>query len=104
MGRIGNLLSTWRREIAQRDFTSGVFVRAVAEGDLSISDLREGDPVRLEAAICDGRHEQYFFRRWKHHRQQLRASLARIRSVSMDDLADGHDRFFQLHLASRGRI
>jgi Transketolase, C-terminal domain len=104
MGRIGNLLSTWRREIGQRDFTSGVFARAVAEGDLTIGDLRDGDPRDLEAAICRGRHEQYFFDRWHHHRQRLRASLAKVRSVQIQGLLEGHERFFQLHLASRGRI
>ena len=104
MGRIGNLLSTWRREIVQRDFTSGVFARAVAEGDLTIGDLRDGDPRDLEAAICRGRHEQYFFDRWHHHRQRLRASLAKIRSVQIQGLLEGHERFFKLHLASRGRI
>jgi len=104
MGRIGNLLSTWRREIKQRDFTSGVFARAVAEGDLTIEDLREGDPGDLEAAICRGRHEQYFFDRWHHHRGRLRASLAKVRSVQVQSLLEGHERFFKLHLASRGRI
>ena len=39
MGRIGNLLSTWQREVRVRDFTSGVFARAVQQGDLELDDL-----------------------------------------------------------------
>ncbi len=76
----------------------------MAEGDLTIDDLRDGDPHDLEAAICRGGHEHYFFDRWHHHRQHLRASLAKVRSVQIQGIVEGHERFFQLHLASRGRI
>jgi len=104
MGRIGNLLSTWRREIPDRDFTSGVFARAVSHGDLTIEQLQEGDPREIEAAILQGEHELYFYRRWLHHRERLRSRVQQIRSIDLTTTMDGHDRFFLMHLGSRGLI
>jgi hypothetical protein len=104
MGRIGNLLSTWRREIPDRDFTSGVFARAVSQGDLTVAQLLQGDPGQIEAAILQGEHELYFYRRWLHHRERLRARARQIRSMDLTATMDGHDRFFLMHLGSRGMI
>jgi transketolase C-terminal domain/subunit len=104
MGRIGNLLSTWRREIPDRDFTSGVFARAVSHGDLTIEQLQDGDPGEIEAAILQGEHELYFYRRWLHHRERLRSRAQQIRSIDLTTTMDGHDRFFLMHLGSRGLI
>ncbi|MGE5193165.1 MAG: hypothetical protein ACM3U2_11775, partial [Deltaproteobacteria bacterium] len=104
MGRIGNLLSTWRREISDRDFTSGVFARAVSRGDLTIEQLLQGDAGQIEAAILQGEHELYFYRRWLHHRERLRTRARQIRSIDLTTTMDGHDRFFLMHLGSRGLI
>jgi hypothetical protein len=104
MGRIGNLLSTWRREIPDRDFTSGVFARAVSHGDLTVEQLQEADPREIEAAILQGEHELYFYRRWLHHRERLRGRVRQIRSIDLTTTMDGHDRFFLMHLGSRGLI
>ena len=51
MGRIGNLVTTWQREVGERDFSSGVFACAVSHGDLTVADLLRGDRNCIEAGV-----------------------------------------------------
>jgi hypothetical protein len=102
MGRIGNLVTTWERELGEGDFTSGVYARAVACGDLSVPQLREGDRERVRGAIRDGRHEAYFLGRWQEHRRHLLALASRVRSFDLNELVAGLQRLICLHLGSRG--
>jgi len=104
MGRVGNLLSTWRREIPQSDFTSGVFARAVVSGDLTVSDLANPSPHFVEDAVVDGRHERHFARRWHSHRHRYIRKARDIRSLDWKKLLEGNERFFRMHLGSRGLI
>lgn len=104
MGRIGNLLSTWRRELASRDMTSGIFAREVSDGELSPAQIVVDDPQSIERSLRRGRHEFYFIRRWQHHRDAMEATLGKIQGVRFETLLEGHDRFFQMHLASQGSI
>jgi transketolase C-terminal domain/subunit len=104
MGRIGNLLSTWRRELADRDFTSGVFARALMEGDLSLADLERGNLDEIETIVRSRGHEAHFVQKWLGHRQLCHERARRIRSLDMRPVLDGHDRFFAMHLGSQGLI
>ncbi|HVW02148.1 MAG TPA: transketolase C-terminal domain-containing protein [Planctomycetaceae bacterium] len=104
MGRVGNLLSTWRREIPQCDFSSGVFARAMSVGDLTPETLRSGDSARIQAVIEQGGHEQHYFRRWQHHRAAYLKRARSIDSVDLQKLLEGNERFFQMHLVGRGKI
>lgn len=104
MGRVGNLLSTWRREIPQSDFTSGVFARAVVSGDLSISDLENPSAQVVEDAVVVGRHERHFARRWHSHRHRYIRKARDIRGLDWKKLLEGNERFFRMHLGSRGLI
>ena len=104
MGRIGNLLSTWRRELVDRDFTSGLFARAVMEGDLTLDDLEHGDLNKIEAIIRSRGHEAYFFQKWREHRECCHARASHIPSLDLRSVLDGHDRFFAMHLGSQGLI
>jgi hypothetical protein len=103
MGRIGNLVTTWQRELNEGDFTSGVYARAVSQGDLSVERLRTGERSQIEAAILSGRHEEYFLRRWKRHRQFLLSRGAALRSFDIQEYVTGFERLICLHLGSRGR-
>lgn len=103
MGRIGNLVSTWQREIADRDFSSGVFARALRQGDLRPDDLRRGSPAELESAIRSGRHEEYFVRRWMAHREQILSLRPRFKSFDLKNLVAALERLFRMELVSRGR-
>ena len=104
MGRIGNLVSTWRREIGECDFNSGVFARAVNHGDLTIEQLAQPDVDQIEAAIIHGGHEEYFLHRWNHHRELLQAKAAGVRSIDLREFSTDQERFFHMHMGSRGLI
>jgi len=102
MGRIGNLVTTWQRELAEGDYTSGVFASAISQGDLTLEDLLTGDRDRIEAAIQEGGHEGSFLRRWQTHRQHLESMQQKLRSVDLQPLVEGLERLIRLHLGSRG--
>ena len=102
MGRIGNLVSTWQREIADRDFTSGVFARALCEGDLTLEDLRSASPQTIDAAIRRGGHELYFLRKWEAHRKIIQTMSPSIRSVDVNALLVALQRLIHMELSSRG--
>jgi hypothetical protein len=102
MGRIGNLVSTWQREIADRDFTSGVFARALRQGDLTFEDLQSAPPQAIETAIRRGGHELYFLQQWERHRQCIASFVAHIHSVDIGQLLIGLQRLIHMELSSRG--
>jgi hypothetical protein len=103
MGRIGNLVTTWRRELDENDFSSGVYASAISSGDLSINDLLQRDVAAIESAIVDGKHEQLFLERWQRHRRLLQARAATVGSFDVNQLVRGLEQLFCLHLGSRGR-
>lgn len=103
MARIGNLITTWHREVADRDYSSGVFAHAVARHDLTIDQLVAGDRDQITAAIEHGGHEAYFLRRWKKHRAHVQRSLDEVRSVDLRAMVRGLERLLRTELVSRGQ-
>lgn len=102
MGRIGNLVTTWERELGDSDYTSGVYARAVAQGDVTIQALLDHDVKAIAAAIKAGGHETFFLERWGQYRQRLIELAPRVRSVDLSKLLTGYERLIRLHLGSRG--
>jgi hypothetical protein len=102
MGRIGNLTTTWERELGEGDYTSGVYARALAQGHVTVEQLREGHRETILTAIRSGGHEDYFLERWQEHRRSLLASRSRIRSFDLAELVAGLQKLICLHLGSRG--
>jgi hypothetical protein len=103
MGRIGNMITTWQREIGEDDFTSGVFARAIACGDLKVSDLWSGNREYIEGVIRGRKHEEHFLEKWQAYRREILALAQRCRCVNLNGLVDGLQRLICLHLGSRGR-
>jgi hypothetical protein len=102
MGRIGNLVTTWERELGDGDYTSGVYSRALAEGDITLEMLAAGDNDAIGSAIRAGGHEEYFLKRWWQLRQRVIDLAPRVKSVDLNALAKGYERLIRLHLGSRG--
>jgi hypothetical protein len=102
MGRIGNLITTWERELADGDYTSGVYARAVAAGDVTLEMLAARDSAAIARGIRAGGHEDYYLTRWAGLRQRLNELAPRVRSVDLNKLLVGYERLIRLHLGSRG--
>jgi len=102
MGRIGNLVTTWERELGDADYTSGVYARAIAQGDVTVQMLLDHDVPKIAAAIRAGQHEEFFLQRWGQYRQRLADLAPRIHSVDAQKLVTGYERLIRLHLGSRG--
>ncbi|QDU41071.1 hypothetical protein Mal4_54360 [Maioricimonas rarisocia] len=104
MGRIGNVISTWRREIPDRDFSAGIFARAVARGAINSEELQSLNPGVVQNLLEQGEFEESLLQKWYWHRSQCTAAAERIRSADLTAVLDAHDRFLMMHLASSGRI
>jgi hypothetical protein len=102
MGRIGNLVTTWQREIPSRDFTSGVFAHAVTAGNLTVGELLHAEPQMIEAAIQRGGHEDHFLREWKDHLRCLNALRHRFSAFDLGHVIQGLKQLLVTELASRG--
>jgi hypothetical protein len=102
MGRVGNLVTTWERELAEGDYTSGVYASALGSGDLTLNQLQIGDREKIRSAIVDGRHEAYFLQRWHAHRRYLLTKAPQVQSFDFGQVVKGLERLICLHLGSRG--
>ena len=102
MGRIGNLITTWERELAERDFTSGVFAHALQQGLLDVHDLVSGDAEALRKTIASHDCEEFFLRRWRDHRARILSLAGAVRTVDINSFVAGLERLLESHLGSRG--
>ena len=102
MGRIGNLITTWERELGERDFTSGVFAFALREGIITAREIIDADPQKLRDTIAAHDCESFFLKRWIDRRKRLAGLAGSIRSIDIPALVSGLERLLETHLGSRG--
>jgi len=102
MGRVGNLTTTWEREVTQRDFSSGVFALALDEQYLQPNELYSFKPETLTQRIRQNRCEEYFLMRWYQYRERICELADKVNSLDVTDYVKGLDNLFRNHLGSRG--
>jgi hypothetical protein len=102
MGRIGNMITTWEREVLDRDFTSGIFAHALHLGILGASDLREMPAHEIMSMLEDAACQDYFFKEWQGHRDHMSRKLKQVRSIDLRPYLGGFEQLIKLHLSSRG--
>lgn len=109
MVRIGNWVSTWERELAEGDFTSGVLAHALDRDVISADDVRasreEGRSTATEAIrarIRDRGIEDRFLRQWNEELTAARAFEGAFDTVDIATYIDGIETIMEYHLASRG--
>jgi hypothetical protein len=103
MARIGNMVSTWEREIDDGDFSSGVFLEALWQGKLQPADLRTENEARLVKTIISSNIEGQFLRRWETHRTQVRQLGSSLGSIDIEDYIGRLDQLLESEIFSHGQ-
>ncbi|MRG94793.1 hypothetical protein [Polyangium spumosum] len=103
LGRIGNMVTTWEREILSRDFTSGVFAHAVEQGVLSVREIESQPPRTLASQLRDSGVETKLLLTWERKRAEV-LGLRSNTSVDLEAFGEILDEMLAIQLALRGII
>jgi hypothetical protein len=108
MARIGNWVSTWRRELGEGDYRTDVLVYALEEGILQPSDFHDVDPAddaeiaaianRIDAHDVEAR----FLEQWHDHYEQLARLDDDLETIDLTPFVEGTEDVLRYHLASTG--
>ncbi|SDJ54287.1 terpene synthase family protein [Natronorubrum texcoconense] len=108
MARVGNWIATWERELAEGDYSSGVVVRALESGVISIDELRalEARPTDdavepIVTAIRESDIEAYFVDRWRCEYDEAAQFVGAAESVDLRAYLEGFETIFRAQLANR---
>jgi len=105
MARIGNWLTTWKREVREGDFSSGVVVYALQQGIVSPEELARGDRSTREAVverIETHRVEALFEAEWRQLDRRVSNRDVDAESVDLSALVAGFEGVMDHHRASEG--
>ncbi|WP_254768288.1 hypothetical protein [Salinilacihabitans rarus] len=109
MARIGNWLTTWKRELAEGDLSSGVIARALDRGVVTLAELEalrdEPTDERVETIarrIDENDVEDFYLRQWHEDFAAVEALEPVIESVDVESYLEGFETVRRYHVASEG--
>ena len=105
MARIGNWITTWERELAEGDISSGVVVCALRRNVVTHEEIIEAEPrdvERLADRIRSHGIESEFTREWEIRDRTVRKRTNEVDSVDANRIVDGIEAVMNHHLASEG--
>lgn len=108
LGRIGNWLTTWERELAEGDLANGIVVKAVEDGVLTVEEVRRAraEPPERPAfrrRVRAGGVERAVTRDWQRRFDRAVAHQWNTRTVDLDAFLGSMVGVRHRHEASRGR-
>jgi hypothetical protein len=102
MARIGNWLSTWKRELKQNDLSSGVFSYAVSKKILNKNDLINLPKEEIISKIERSDTYKFFMDSWQENHQEIYSLKGKIDSIDMESYINGLRNVIKYHLSTEG--
>jgi len=105
MARIGNWLTTWERELAEGDVSSGIVVCALERGVITPAEITQQDSDSVEQLADRIRShgiEAEFIREWEIRSRAVRKRTGELESIDAGAMVDGLENVMNHHLASDG--
>jgi hypothetical protein len=104
MGRIGNLVTTWERELANGDFSSGVFSLLLHRRVLTPGDLSALSRDELLQRVREACPQRAFLLDWESLRGYLLSLQDQCVTVDLEQFVKGLEQLLLLQLASQGQV
>lgn len=101
MGRIGNSITTWEREIDEKDFSSEVFAYAIMNNFIQGKDLKK-DKKKIIQKIKKSQMKKYSFDQWKRCHLEIIQLSKKVKSVNIKSFLSGLEKLITMHLISKG--
>ncbi len=101
MGRIGNWLTTWKREIKDNDFSSGIFAYHAVNHEFPLSMAFQHKKA-IEHSIDNSGVEEHFFSEWRRYYTEIETLGQSVHSVDVDHYLFALENLLQNHILSSG--
>ncbi|MFO7926336.1 hypothetical protein [Natronomonas sp.] len=106
LARIGNWLTTWRRELEEGDYSSGILVAALQDGLIDPTGLAHRptpeQAARYVETIEENDVEARFYAEWSERFSALERRVPAAESVDIGAIVDGMRTVFDYHRNSEG--
>ena len=102
MARVGNWLSTWRREVKEKDFSSGVFAYIFSNNIIKCEEIEKLSDEEIIRKIEQSDINSYFFDLWEKNFKQLKSLKSEIKSVDMNRYCTGFENVLKYHMSTVG--
>jgi len=102
MARIGNWISTWKRELVEGDMSSAVIAYAISNDIIKSEDIQIKSHEELINIIEQSDAYEYFMAKWKKNYEKLASLKDKIKSVDMEQYIHGLENVIKYHLATEG--
>ncbi len=102
MARIGNWVSTWEREIKDKDFTSGIFAYAIDSRAITVDDLRKGAKSKIIKKIKQLKIEKKLLKEWERCYFDIEKLGKKIKTLDTKEFLSRFEKLMTSHLISRG--
>lgn len=102
IGRISNWVTTWQREIEDRDFTSGVFAYAIEKNVLDPDQLKTLSKNKIIDKIKKSNIEKDLLNELEISYNIIKYNKKRISPINIDNFISGLEYLLLVDLVSRG--
>lgn len=101
MARIGNWISTWEREIKEKDFTSGVFAYAISLNVINVHELENINVSEIIKRIKKSKVENELLKLWEYCYDKISKIDKKIKTVEIKKVLHYLENLLMLEIISK---
>ncbi len=102
MARIGNWISTWEREVYEKDFSNVIIVHAIDSKNISVEDLKKGNEEKIIEKVKNSDAEKEIFKKWENYYWEIEKIKRKTQNVNLlDEFLLSLEKLIIFHLSSR---